>query len=425
MLFDIPTIRIRAAKWAQHDAIVAARAPRVTNMRGHLSALTIPSPRRGRRLTREEFDELLADYASEFAARAQGLPVPPPTARRRVLRVAPITAPVHRYVAANDNRRPVVVANDGPTDDWLAERDAAGYATKSELPATRIERALIADKSPEILPLRRAMETLRYAELTVANDNTPIAEDGDDNSGFGLETAQNQGSIKPSIGEQLRAMSDGLRPHIVTTKAKSGKPREMMLRITGEHTFDEGWHIIGAQAGRRLVGLVFQGGKLVAYGDRNRKRRAPWYDATRAAEAKVDEDSETAKHIAAQDAEDRAYVALQGCGSSQHVADNDNVTRFPAGVARGYGRLAGVSEMKGVGKGKTSATRHDVLRELDRIDAVAELDPADVKIIEAAMADATFSQIGIGHGYAPSSASRMGRKLVLRAANNIQKKIAA
>lgn len=389
MLFDIPTTRARAARWAAHDA--AARVMRFSGVRAiimsFLGGTLAPLPRDCRAPERD--DPRWPGEAVRAAASAPAV-----------------------YVAANNNRRSVVVANDGPSADWLAERNAAGYATECDLKATRIERALIADESPAIVPLRAAMEALRYPEFAVANDNNPIAGDGEENSGFGLETEQNQGSIKPSPDELLRAMSDGLRPHIVTTKCKAREERAVMLRVTGEHHFDDGWHVIGTLRGKWLIGLVFQRGALVAYGDRNRRRRTPWYDATRATEAKVDEDSETAKHIAAQPDEDRAYIRM---------AANDN----DAGVPWRYGRIAGISEPKGVGSGRTSAARHAVLQEMDRSEAAAELDPADVAVIEAVMADSTFTQIGVDHGYAASSAHKMGRRLVLRAANNIQKKMAA
>ncbi len=343
---------------------------------------------------------------------------------------------------ANDNtpRRNVVrLPNDGPTREWLAERNAAGCAVDYGSEGNRIERALVKEKSPLVAALRQVSELMRPAEIA-ANDNTPADDDGEPvNAGKGHERLHNQGSITPSVPMLLKAYEDGVS--------------------SGAREVRQGWHRIGPTDGKRkLTGLIFLNGELIAYGDNKGRKRRPDYN-TKVAEAVVNEESETAKHIAAQPEENRTYVRLAGREryiSSQRpdapgsiapaqrtarAAANDNelqaaiantpvmppVKKLPDGVAADYGRIAGVAETKGVGEGKTSAPMHDALSELERQDELASagFHDEDLEVVEAILSDASFRTIGLQHGYAESSAHRMGRKVVEDVLTRISEKIAA
>lgn len=333
--------------------------------------------------------------------------------------------------------RPVVRReNDGPSLTWLAERDAAGTATKHADGLSRIERALVKDKSPLVITLRRVRELLR-PPIVASNDNE-VAEEGEDaNPGAGFERIHNQGSISPSIPVLLRAYAPKIE--------------------TNQRTVKDGCLVIGQTRGRgSLTGLIFYRGELIAYGDDKGRRRAPSYN-TKVAEAIPEDESATAKHIQAQPAEDLAYTKLRAAGlyvsaQSPHAGQplapttrtaravaNDNilakareatsvmpvVRRLPDGVAHQYGRLAGIAEINCVGA--TSAPLPEALSEMERVEMLqhAGIRPVDLDVIEDVLADASFRSIGLQFGFAESSASSMGRKVVERALRNISEKMAA
>ncbi len=318
--------------------------------------------------------------------------------------------------------------NDGPSADWLAHRNAAGHATRTDRPVTMVEGALVRSKSPLIITLRRVSELMRPITMTAANDNE-LDDDEDANPGVGFERKHDQSNMLPSIPEMLAAFADGMRPRVVTDKG--GK----MKRYPGGRTFQGGWQLIGTtDHGYRLSGLIFINGELIAYGDYNGRRRKPKYLDGVVTERKFDDDSVTADHVRRQDGENDTYIRL---GSDRQPAANDNappmaidgvpVRRFPAGIAAGYGRLAGVSEPKGAGKGRTRAPRSEVLNEMERTDRLAEmeLDQCDLDIIEDVLADFSFTRIAQERGYAQSSAHRSGKRLVENALTRISEKIAA
>lgn len=334
--------------------------------------------------------------------------------------------------------RTIFAANDGPSPEWLAERDAAGDEIDYGTEGNRIERALVKDKSPLAVTLRQVAELMR-TPVIAANDNTPSPEDGEGNPGTGLERVHNQSSILPSVPMLLRAYQAGVD--------------------TGDRNVKESWHRIGKAVGKRkLTGLTFMKGELIEYGDDKGRKRRPSYNP-KVADAEVDEKSETAKHVAAQPAQNRSYTKMHAAGvyiSSQspdaprslappprtaRAVANDNilaearantktmpaVTVLPDGVAHEYGRLAGIADLTGVGDGKTSAPMPDALAEMER---AAKLETAglfreDLDVVEDILSDASFRTIGIERGYAESAAHRMGRKVVERALKRISEKIAA
>jgi len=333
---------------------------------------------------------------------------------------------------------PMQRPNDGPTAEWLAERDAAGDETSYGTEGNRIERKLVADKSPLVFALRNVAELMR-PPVVAANDNAPAGDDGDGNPGQGMEREHNQGCFSPSIPEILRAYAPKLE--------------------TSQRYIKGGWHLIGKTDGKRkLTGLIFHDGTLVAYGDDRGRKCRPSYNA-KIAEAKADDESETARHFAAQRGNDVAYTKIKADSvymsvqspsapralappprTSRAVA-NDNtlaaaiantkampdVTRLPDGVAYEYGRLAGVADAVGVGDGKTSAPMHDSLAEMERADRLATIgfEDEDLAIVNAVLDDASFRTIALARGYAESSASRMGRRVVEDALKRISEKMAA
>ena len=352
--------------------------------------------------------------------------------------------------------------NDGPSAAWLAERNAAGTAIKHGQNATRIERALVSEASPLVAALRQVKELMRPTRMAT-NDNTPSG-DGEVNRGGGTERVHNQGSIEPSVPMLLRAHAAAFRPHVVTKKRQdggNGRQRAIEKRHVGVigFSFIEGTTLLGETDWRRkLIGLIFRNGELVAYGNDEGRHCRPAYKADPLGLV-FDKATETAKHVAAQPDENRSYSRLCGAGvylSHQHpsapgamepsprttrAVANDNVlvaaiantpclppvTKFSDGVAAEYGRLAGISESKGIGEGCTSAPMHEVLAELDRDERfqAVGIDEADLDVVDAVLDDASFRTIGLQQGYAESSSHRMGRKAVERALERISRKLAA
>ncbi|WP_156392836.1 hypothetical protein [Rhizobium sp. Root1220] len=332
------------------------------------------------------------------------------------------------------------MTNDGPSAEWRAERDAAGFALDYGSEGNRIERALVKEKSPLVATLRQVTELMR-PPVVAANDNEPSNDEGQPgNSGKGHERVHNQGCITPSVPMLLRAHQAGM--------------------ASGVRELDKGWHRIGPTDGKRkLTGLIFLNGELIAYGDDTGRKRRPDYKANRASEAVIDDESETAKHIAAQPEENRSYIRLAGREryiSSQRpdapgsiatpprtarAIANDNelakavantpvmpaVKKLPDGPAKDYGRLAGIAETIGTGEGKASAPMHDVLSEMERAEQLgsAGFDADDLAVIDAILTDASFRTIGLARGYAESSAHRMGRKVVEDILTRLSEKIAA
>lgn len=333
----------------------------------------------------------------------------------------------------------VRLPNDGPSCAWLAERNAVGTANKHGQNATRIERWLVENKSPLIVPLRLVKELMR-PPVTAANDNRPVGgEDADASSGSGTERVHNQGSITPSVPMLMAAYRDGMD--------------------NGGISFVEGNVLLGSTNWRgKLTGLIFRDGELVAYGDYKGKKRRPAYTADPLGLV-YDEKSETAKHVEGQPAEDKSYTRLRSTSTyvsaqspdaprslapsprTARAAANDNalasaiantkcmppVKRMPDGVAFEYGRLAGVSEMKGVSNGGSSAGMHEVLTEMERADnmAAAGIDEVDLEVLDAILDDASFRSIGLSFEHAESSAHHEGRKIVERTLKKISEKIAA
>ncbi|PZR47734.1 MAG: hypothetical protein DI537_59395, partial [Stutzerimonas stutzeri] len=284
---------------------------------------------------------------------------------------------------------------------------------------------MVEKKSPLIVPLRLVKELLR-PPVTAVNDNRPVGENED--AGVGAERVHNQGSFLPSIPEYLNALGAAYRPHVVTEKCRFGHSERVELRHAGRgFSFIEGNLLWGSTNWRgKLTGLIFRNGELVAYGDYKGRKRRPAYTADPLGLV-YNEKSETEKHVEAQPAEDKAYMRLKSACTyvsaqspnaprslaspprTARAVANDNVLAtaiantkvmppaklLPDGVAADYGRLAGISEMKGVGG--ASAGLHEVLTEMDRAEklAAAGIDEVDLEVLDAVLDDASFRSIGM------------------------------
>lgn len=312
-----------------------------------------------------------------------------------------------RPAAANDNVRAITMPNDGPTPEWLAERNAAGTATTYRYQTPRIEKALVKEASPHVITLRRIRELMRPAEMA-ANDNAlPDEEEGDQpNPGVDLEVIHNQGSIVPSIPKLLAAYADGMRVRVVSENGK------IVGRVCTTYYRDRNGETvrIGGQIKRRLHGLQFQNGELVAYGDKGRRLR-PDYFANRTSKETPNPKSLKAQHLQEVTANDNSYANL---------ADGKQ-----AAMPHAYGRIAGISEGKGYAG--TTAPRHPVLDEIERAEnfASAGIEQAELDVIEAILDDESFRTIGLKFGAADSSAHKTGRRIVERTLQKISERLAA
>jgi len=367
----------------------------------------------------------------------------------------PFTLP-RMSTPANDNvpRRNVVTRpNDGPSPEWLAERNAAGTATEYGSDGNRIERALVKEGSPLVPVLRQVAELMRPA-VVAANDNQPPTDEGGEvNSGFGAERIHDQGSITPSVPMLIRSVADGMRPRFIR------HPDGTSTSVATGHQLLGGWHLAGWSDGKKkLTGVIVFDGEIIAYGNDHGRKCRPAYKADPLGLV-FDKKSEAAKHVERQPTENGSYLRLAGRGryiSSQRpdapgsiaptprtarAAANDNdlaaaiantpvmppVKMLPDGVAKEYGRLAGIADINGVGEGATSAPMHEALSELERAEQLhaAGFDDGDLAIIDAILDDASFRTIGLANGHAKSSAHRMGRKAVEKVLKRISEKIAA
>lgn len=357
--------------------------------------------------------------------------------------------PPPRLAAANDNlpaRRIVRREGDGPSPEWLATRDAAGTATASGKAGTRVGRAMAREDTASARLLFAATELLRPADMA-ANDNEPS-----DNSGIGLETVQRD---RPSRSEMRRAIAEGMRPRVIVRRDGT------TLKFAGGVSARGDCLEIGGSIGGLFFGLRYVNGVLVAYGDSLGNMRRPWIDATRATKAHVDPGSATAAHIADGPSVAERYLSLRGTTLPAGEAWPDAPRALPSeptaraiaaqaildaawgrtdpaevrwgfcapGVAATYGLLSGVSDMKGVGAGKTAAPQHQTLAEIDRADAGddlrAHLSERAIRVLEAVAAGEAYRGIGLAEGYAAKSAHVSGKRAVQNAMAEIKSALAA
>ena len=325
--------------------------------------------------------------------------------------------------AANDNNRVVLRPDDGPVPGRLAEVGAADGQYEDVLPGTLITRNLAGTDAGATLD--KLAELLRPADLIADNDNN--AEDADDetaNGGWGLETKLLSSSVRPSIPALLEAYADGLRPRVTIERNGrvvrfAGGTRFVSRKVTEDEkevTVDEFIEIGGRDSAGKFHGVQFFRGELIAYGQNGRRRR-PWVDATEASRSLPLDMSE--EEYAA------ALVAEEQSGALGYLA----IGRQNAAAPYRYGQLAGISEPIGVGVGKTSAPAHDALSEIDRAidaaDLLSRLNADSLAVASEALDGESFSRIATARGFSESSASKTGKRIVIRALSEIKLALAA
>lgn len=223
-------------------------------------------PHRGRRLTREEFQEIVHDYRTETEARANGKPIPPPTARRRAVPAMPVVlahpAPNRAYrrifAAANDNHRPAAIV---PTSISTPDRVA------NALPAP-LRRTLF-----RLRELARPVDTsVPVITLAAANNNAA------DDTGNGIDHRHDIRPGEKALDDLIDAFADGMRTRVVADKKGrierfvGGIHYYRSVRGSGEIVEFGGRSSLG-----QFFGLRTHRGNIVAYA-KNGKRQQPSYE---------------------------------------------------------------------------------------------------------------------------------------------------
>lgn len=217
----------------------------------------------GRKLSRAEFEELVADAVSEREALASGRSVPKSTARRRpqprpAVKLPPPPKPRSLPVAVNDNQRPMPVA-----------------ATTNSTP-DRIPNAL-AGKPALVRTLARLREIARPAEMSVpdlvlAAANSNAADD----TGVGID---HRHDVDPGDETDLiTAFADGMRTRVVINK--NGRADRYRGGITYHRDVRGSGEIVevgGRSSAGKFFGLRAHRGAIAAYA-KNGKRITPSYD---------------------------------------------------------------------------------------------------------------------------------------------------
>lgn len=327
---------------------------------------------------------------------------------------------------------------------WL---DSLPTWEESDLAGTRIARALKKSAPNAFRQLMQVSALLEPLSLVAANDNHAPDADSEIADGFGHERVQNQSSIRPSIPSMLRALADGFRPHVVFDK------KGRLRRFDGEGPV---WCDDVLLLGR----LTFSAGRLLTIHE-NGKWRRPWIDTKEAAQAKPIKGSATEAHM--QDEPNVPHRYLSRIGTTEWAGpapmpeqvykpsgvawtsvpaekaearrwlaqqcEGFPVTKCEPGTARIYGLLSAVSRVKGTQDGATSKPAMQALRDIERDalreEVVQKVGFGIIETIEDALADESFTAIGLRKGLAPSSAHQGGKRAVIGALKTICEKIAA
>ncbi|MFC6486938.1 hypothetical protein [Nitratireductor sp. GCM10026969] len=323
---------------------------------------------------------------------------------------------------ANDNRPPRGVPV--PLPEHVEQRVTAGGTSTPMRIRANLQRT-----APDAFRTLVSLDELLHPPRVADNDNDASAAD-DDNSGVGHERVHNQGCIKPSPDTVLRAYFDGMRPRVVLRRDGTMERFQGGVRYEtgdGGHEFVE---IGGYYSSGEFYGLQFYRGELIAYSDANGRKKTPWYDATRAAEASKDKKEKEAERN-----EELAWIRfylgpiVHGYLADCYRIGKKRLSFFSPGAARDYGRLAGVSEAKGVGECRTSAPAPDALAEIDRAASaeylISRLDDTDASRIRRIIDADSFSEIALAEGASPSSAHKVGRGLCIKTLQRIEQLLAA
>lgn len=282
---------------------------------------------------------------------------------------------------------------------------------------TRIEHAIAKHSVNLARQFVRLRELVRPA-LVAANDNLADPNIAERERDWGLERGHNQGSIRPSIPEMLRAYEAGL-PHGIHYHEK----REPA------HTW------IGGRINGKFTGLFIGHGEHAPlyYGDtKGRKKQAKYEGGQLTRNLAPDKKREREVHLARLS----EYMSLNGGPALRGNLDicfrikGRRYAYFTPGVAHyrnnDYGRLC-ISAMKGAGENKTRAPRMQELAELDRADDAADLlSKLDVEtrtVIDTMLVADTFGEVAAALGKKPTA--HKGKRLVLTALETFSEKIAA
>ena len=217
----------------------------------------------GRKLSRAEFEELVADAASEREAIDSGRPVPKATARRRpqprpAVKLPPPPKARKAPAPDNDNQRPMPVR-----------------ATTNSTP-DRIPNAL-ADKPALARTLARLRELARPAEMSVPDMVLAAANNNaEDDTGVGIDYRHDV--VPGNETDLISAFADGMRTRVVVTK--SGLVDRYTGGIVHHRSVRESGEIVevgGRSSNGKFFGLRVHRGTIVAYA-KNSKRVVPSYE---------------------------------------------------------------------------------------------------------------------------------------------------
>ncbi|MHC5230441.1 hypothetical protein [Brucella sp. LJL56] len=459
MQLDANSRRIRASRalrFAMSDKSVPFRKP-FTAHRGAVTDLE-DGVLRGKRLSWDAFYKLLPEeeeqrravmievapscYVNELTARRLGgAPDSAPRYEtseppRAAIRPRSITVPhpvndnrparkTARSVPCRAAQRRQVEASLKATTDAIAAhalRMAERTASTGQLSTPdRIARAL-EKHDPTIGKAFYRLRELMRPPLIAANDNLADPDVEDRDRAWGLERKHNQSSMTPSIPKMLRAYKRG---------------QAIGVRYHNRHSRDKSFTWVGGRVRGKFTGLFIghgEGAPMFYQNDDGRRQKAKYRDGI-LTERELDHDQEAEKQ-ALQMAGLASYIALKrgpvlrGVLEDSYVIGHRRFQRYSPGVASykptDYGRLC-ISDMKGVGEGKTTAPAMAEMAEIYRANTAADfligLPATDKLVVETMLVADSFSEVAAAAGKEPTAHN--GKRLVLAALQKYSEKIAA
>lgn len=449
----------RALRFASSDKAVPFRKP-FTAHRGAVTDLE-DGVLRGKRLSWSQFYKLLPEeeehrptvmieiapgcYVNEALAAKMGRTtantqwydktVPPRAAIRQrsitVLHAVNDNRPARKTARSAPNKaaqRAQVEASKKAAADAIsahAARMAGRTASAGQLSTPdRIARALEKHDPAMGKAFYRLRELMRPA-IIAANDNLADPDVEEKDRAWGMERKHNQSSMTPSIPKMLRAYQRG---------------QAIGVQYHNRHSRGTRYTWIGGRVGRKFVGLFIghgEGAPMFYQDDDGRRQKAKYRDGV-LTERELDPDQE-AEEQALQMAGLTSYMALnrgpvlRGVLEQRYLISGKRQRRhsiYSTGVASykptDYGRLC-ISDMKGVGEGKTTAPAMPELAELDRADTAADfldgIPATDRTVLDMMIVADSFSEVAAAAGKEPTAHN--GKRLVLAALQKYSEKIAA
>ncbi|RRD24717.1 hypothetical protein ECB98_13410 [Brucellaceae bacterium VT-16-1752] len=449
----------RAARFAECDKSVPFRKP-LHSSRGTVTDLD-DGVLRGKRLSWSQFYKLLPEeeehrptvmieiapgcYVNEALAAKMGRTTA--NARSYQTSVMPRAAIRQRSItvshAVNDNRPTRQTARSVP--DKAAQRaqvDASLKATADAIAAHAVRMASRATSTGQLSTpdrIARALEKhdldigkafyrlreLMRPPLIAANDNLADPDVEEKDRAWGMERKHNQSSMTPSIPKMLRAYERG---------------QKIGVQYHNRHSSGKPYTWIGGRVRGKFTGLFIghgEGAPMFYQDDDGRRQKAKYRDGI-LTDRELDHDQEVEDH-ALQMAGLASYMALnrgpvmRGVLEERYVISGERPRRhsvYSTGVASykpsDYGRLC-ISDMKGVGEGKTTAPAMAEMAEIDRANTAADffigLPATDKLVVETMLVADSFSEVAAAVGKEPTSHN--GKRLVLTALEKYSEKIAA